>query len=71
MSGYKNAFEMFDVNKNGSIAFSEFNSLLQKLYEVAGKDQQTYSIVKDLYDAIDVRKDGKIDPHEWNAAFVS
>ena len=28
MSGYKNAFEMFDSSKNGSLAFSEFNSLI-------------------------------------------
>lgn len=62
---------MFDVSKNGSLAFSEFNSLVQKLYEVAGKEQPTYSVVKDLYDAIDVWKDGKIDPHEWNAAFLN
>ena len=28
MSGFKNAFEMYDVSKNGTLAFSEFNSLI-------------------------------------------
>jgi len=42
MSGFKNAFEMYDYSKNGTLAFSEFNSLLQKLYEVNGKEIPTY-----------------------------
>lgn len=70
MQNFKNAFEMFDTSKNGTLAFSEFNSLIQKLYQAAGKDAPTYSVVKDLYDAIDVKKDGNIDRHEWNAAFI-
>lgn len=69
MSGYLNCFEKSQINKDDILTFSEFNSLIQKLYTAAGKDIPTYSVIKDLYDAIDIWKDGKIDQHEWKAAF--
>lgn len=36
---------------------------------MAGEAQPTYSIIKDLFDTIDIRKDGVIDLNEWEQTF--
>ena len=40
-----------------------------KLSELAGERQPSYSIIKDLFDTIDIRKDGIIDLTEWQQTF--
>ena len=47
------------------MTFSEFNQLVIKVHELAGEKAPTYPVIKDLFDAIDIRKDGVIDLHEW------
>ena len=51
------------------MTFSEFNKLVLKVHELAGEKAPTYPIIKDLFDAIDIRKDGVIDLHEWQQTF--
>jgi hypothetical protein len=36
-----------------------------KAYELAGEKAPAYPVIKDLFDNIDVRKDGILDQHEW------
>ena len=38
---------------------------MTKAHELAGEKAPTYPVIKDLFDTIDVRKDGMLDLHEW------
>lgn len=42
---------------------------MKKVYEVANEKTPTYLVVKDMFDTIDIRKDGIIDLHEWQQSF--
>jgi hypothetical protein len=68
MHGAANGFHMFD-NKTGVLAYSDFCSLITALYKAAFKEPPTYQVMKDIYDSIDVRRDGRIDYNEWRSAF--
>lgn len=70
MSSAVDAFDKFDSDRNGFLTYTDFSNLIVKLHEVAGRDTPTYQVMKDLFDIIDVRKDGKLDKHEWNQTFV-
>lgn len=51
------------------MAFSEFNSLVKSCYEIAKLKPPTFPVVKDLFDLIDVRRDGELDTTEWQQTF--
>lgn len=36
-----------------------------KLHELAGEKPLAYPVLKDLFDTIDIRKDGILDLNEW------
>ena len=40
-----------------------------KLYQLAGEKVLAYPVIKDLFDTIDIRKDGIIDMNEWQQTF--
>lgn len=40
-----------------------------ELSKLAKEPQPTYAIIKDLFDTIDIRKDGIIDLNEWEQTF--
>lgn len=40
-----------------------------KLNELAGDKLPAYPVIKDLFDTIDIRKDGIIDMNEWQQTF--
>ena len=42
---------------------------MNKVHELAGEKAPSYPIIKDLFDAIDIRKDGVLDLHEWQQTF--
>lgn len=62
-------FAQFDVEKDGRITFADFCKLVTRAHELAGEKPPTYPIIKDLFDTIDVRKDGMLDLHEWQQTF--
>ena len=64
-----NFYLKFNVEQNGRLTFHQFEALLSKLSELSRTEQQPYSIVKDLFDLIDIRKDNVIDMKEWLHAF--
>jgi hypothetical protein len=43
--------------------------LIIKLYGLAGEKVLAYPVIKDLFDTIDIRKDGIIDMNEWQQTF--
>ena len=40
-----------------------------KAHEVGGDRAPAYPVIKDLFDAVDIRKDGIIDVNEWQQTF--
>jgi len=44
--------------------------LLHKLYSLADREAPPYPVIKDLFDQIDIRKDGIIDFNEWSKTFL-
>jgi len=47
------------------LTYQEFGKLVIKLYELAGEKPPAYPVIKDLFDTIDIRKDGILDINEW------
>jgi hypothetical protein len=47
----------------------DFDKLVKALMKLANKNSPCYSVIKDLFDAIDRGKDQIIDPQEWNLSF--
>lgn len=44
--------------------------MINHLYSSLKKDLPNYPIIKDLFDQIDIRKDGIIDFNEWSKTFL-
>ena len=42
---------------------------MTSLYQLSNKELPSYTILRDLFDFIDIRKDNIIDIHEWMSAF--
>lgn len=53
----------------GKLTYQEFSKLVVRLHQLADEKQPTYPIIKDLFDTIDIRKDGIIDMNEWTQTF--
>ena len=51
------------------MTYLDFDSLIRKLCKLSKQPIPCYSIIKDMFDAIDTRHDQVIDTHEWNQAF--
>lgn len=39
------------------------------MFTAAKKETPSYYVIKDLFDAVDIKKDGQIDSKEWNQTF--
>ena len=66
----QDAFELFDKSKTGKLTFANFNDLIRELSALSKQEIPPFSIIKDLFDEIDIRKDGEIDFKEWNQTFI-
>ena len=64
------AFELNDINVKGTIDFDRFKKIIYDLYKREMKSSPPYSVLKYVYDYIDIRKDGLIDLNEWNQIFA-
>ena len=71
MSSPIDAFDNFDTSRAGQLTYTDFSNLIIKLYKADNNAVPTYQVLKDLFDIIDIRKDGKIDKHEWNQTFAN
>ena len=65
----KDAFLQFDLERSGVLDFSKFTRLVNRLCELSGENVPVFSVLKDLYDIIDIRKDGVVDMREWLNTF--
>ena len=64
-----NLFIQFDSSRAGKLTYTDFTKLVNTAYQAADQELLSYPVVKDLFDVIDVRKDGIIDLHEWLSTF--
>jgi hypothetical protein len=47
------------------LAFSDFYRLVTRAHELANEKAPAYPVVRDLFEAVDIRRDGIIDLDEW------
>ena len=52
------------------MTYQEFAKLVIKVYELSNEKIPAYPVIKDLFDTIDIRKDGILDLNEWMQTFV-
>ena len=65
----RDAFRQFDSGRAGRLEFPAFNALVRKLYENSGEQPPAFSVIKDLFEVVDSRKDGYLDIKEWLGVF--
>lgn len=64
MSSISDAYR-YAQTQSEILTFSEFNQLVQKCFDLAKLQVPSFSVIKDLFDLIDVRRDGNLDFTEW------
>ena len=65
----KDAFRLFNEDKSGKMTFDDFHRFMTKVFQMANQRIPSFSIVKDLFQTIDIRQDGFIDMVEWTQTF--
>ena len=61
----------FNEDNTGKMTFDQFNKFIIRLSQYAGEPVPGFSIIKDIFDFIDIRRDGIIDINEWMQTFKS
>ena len=69
MGGPREAFRRFEKERSGKLEFSAFAALIRELYTASGEAIPAFSVLKDLFDSVDSRKDGYLDIKEWLSVF--
>lgn len=71
MTSTADAFRMFSKHKKGFLTFKEFEKLVHQLckYSEEKMARPNFSVLKDMFDVIDIGKDGLIDYKEWSTTF--
>ena len=64
-------FQNNDIEHTGKIDFEKFKNIIFDMYRRNNQQAPNYILVKNAYDALDLRKDGIIDIKEWCIAFAS
>ena len=71
MTSTQDASRIFSKKKKGYLTFKEFEKLVHQLCEYSNEkmSKPEYMVLKDMFDAIDIGKDGLIDNREWITTF--
>ncbi|EAR94641.2 EF-hand protein (macronuclear) [Tetrahymena thermophila SB210] len=67
----KDAFREFDEEKKGYMTLEDFRYFLVKVSKLDRSEIPSFAISKDMFDQIDLKKDGLIDLDEWIQAFMN
>ncbi len=62
----KDAFRQFNTSRTGKMNMNEFITFLRYYTKIAKKPMPPLIVSKDLFECIDIRKDGVIDINEWS-----
>ena len=62
-------FQIIDVEQNGRIDFQKYRNLIIDLYTKNEEEIPNFTLIKNTFDTIDLRKDGIIDYNEWSKSF--
>jgi hypothetical protein len=62
-------FHVNDTNNEGKIDFDKFKNLIFNMYLQNEEKRPSFTLIKNAFDEIDLRKDGIIDMNEWSKAF--
>ena len=62
-------FHVNDINNEGKIDFDKFKNLIFNMYLQNEEKRPSFTLIKNAFDEIDLRKDGIIDMNEWSKAF--
>ena len=63
------AFQFNDANISNTLDFNEYKSLVCDLFTREKKDLPNFTLLKNSFDYLDLRKDGEIDMNEWLRSF--
>lgn len=66
MTSHADAYKQFDESQVGKMNFMDFSLLVKEACRVSNTTEPAYAVIKDLFDAVDIMKDGHIDQREWN-----
>ena len=58
-------FQNNDINHVGKIDFEQFKNIIFDMYKRNEQNLPNFTLIKNAYDIIDLRKDGMIDINEW------
>lgn len=59
----------FNEDRTGRLTYEQFTKMVTKLSQLAREDAPSFSLIKDMFDFIDIRRDGIIDMNEWMQSF--
>ena len=62
-------FQIIDVEQMGKIDFQKYRNLIIDLYTRNEQEIPNFTLIKNTFDTIDLRKDGMIDYNEWSKSF--
>ena len=51
------------------MTYDQFTQMVTKLSQLAREDVPSFPLIKDMFDFIDIRRDGIIDQNEWMQSF--
>ena len=62
-------FQIVDFGQTGRIDFQKYRNMIIDLYTRNEQEIPNFTLIKNTFDAIDLRKDGIIDFNEWSKSF--
>ncbi len=62
-------FQNNDIKHEGKLDFENYKNLVYDMYKRDNKEVPNFTLIKNSYDIIDIRKDGIIDSNEWMRTF--
>ena len=62
-------FQINDTDQTGKIDFQKYRNLIVDLYKRNEQEIPNFTLIKNTFDTIDLRKDGIIDYKEWSKSF--
>lgn len=69
MTSPNDAFRFFDLERDNTLTFNDFSKLVKQAHKLGNVEIPAYPVIKDLFDHVDIRKDGLIDLNEWQQTF--